>query len=307
MGLTRLQAGGHMARLDAPDLRRGASVVALLAVAAIGLRARDSLSAAGSEAAATAIRHGLLVFFGFMEGLAVLAYGMLLVMAFRRGRRKGPPEDNPPNMMIPWWARVLGGLVAIAMVTVPAVLLVLAARGHRRRPALGLGAPRRPPALVPHGAHVAADSSAWWLAGLAAVGVAAVALALSAWRRQRQQPGLSAPDERPARDRLSEAASAGAVALHSHADPRTAIIACYAIMERSLTGAGSPPAAADTPAEVLDRAFGPAHSAAAETLTGLFRQARYSDHALAEEHRTAALTALDRLRADLGEPAGAGR
>jgi hypothetical protein len=294
-----------MARLDAPDLRRGASVVTLLAVAAIGLRARASLSAAGSEAATTVFRHGLLIFFGVMEGLAVLTYGTLLVLVFRRGRRRGRPEDNPPNPLVPWWVRLLGGLVAITLVTVPVVLLVLAARGHRRSTP-GFGSPRRPPALAQHGAQVAADSSAWWLAGLAAVGVAAIALALSAWLRQRRQPALAAGGADPAPDRLSAAASAGAVALHSHADPRTAIIACYAAMERSLSGAGSPPAAADTPAEVLDRAFGLAHSAAAETLTGLFRQARYSDHVLAEEDRTAALQALDALRADLGQTSGVG-
>ncbi len=295
-----------MAKVDAPDLRRGVSVVALLAVAAIGLRARSSLSAAGSEAAATAVRHGLLVFFGVMEGLAVLAYGTLLVVVFRRSRRKrGKPEDNPPNPLIPWWARVLGGLLAIALVSVPVVLLVLAARGHRRR-TLAAGSGRPTPVLAHPGAHAVADSSAWWLAGLVAVGVVAIGLALSAWLRQRRQPALAALGEDPAPDPLSEAASAGTVALHSHADPRTAIIACYAAMEHSLSGAGSPPAAADTPAEVLDRAFGLAHSAAAETLTGLFRQARYSEHDLTEEHRTAALQALDRLRADLGQTSGVG-
>lgn len=294
-----------MARLDAPDLRRGTSVVALLAVAAIGLRARASLSGVGSEAAATAVRHGLLIFFGVMEGLAVLAYGTLLVLVFRRGRRRrGQPEDNPANLQIPWWARMLGALVAIAMISVPVVLLVLAARGHRRRSISGLGAPRRPPGLAPHAAQVAADSTAWWLAGLAAVGVAAIALALSAWLRQRRRPAFATAGSEQAPDRLSAAASAGTVALHSHADPRAAIIACYAAMEHSLSGAGSPPAVADTPAEVLDRAFGLAHSAAAETLTSLFRQARYSDHVLAEEHRAAALEALDSLRADL---VGAGR
>ena len=52
---------------------------------------------------------------------------------------------------------------------------------------------RPTPALAQHGAQAAADSSAWWLAGLAAVGVAAIALALSAWLRQRRQPALGGP------------------------------------------------------------------------------------------------------------------
>ena len=288
-----------MVRLGAQDLRRAASVIVLLAVAAIALRSRGSLSSVGNAEAATVIRHGFLVFFGFMEGLAVLAYGVVLVLVFRRIRRKGPPEDNPVNQAVPWWARLLGGLVAVAMVTVPAVLLVLAARG-RRRSTPGLGSPRRPPTLAQHGAHAAADSSTWWLAGLSAVAVAAIALVLLTSLRSRlRRPPLPAFSAERPQDRLFAAASAGALALHSDPDPRRAIIACYAAMEHSLSGAGAPPAAADTPAEVLDRAFGPAPSAPAETLTGLFRVARYSDHVLVEEHRTSALQALDALQADL--------
>lgn len=287
-----------MVRLGAQDLRRAASVIVLLAVAAIALRSRGSLSSVGNSEAATVIRHGFLVFFGFMEGLAVLAYGVVLVLVFRRIRRRGQPEDNPVNPAVPWWARVLGGLVAVAMVTVPAVLLVLAARGHRR-PTPGLGSPRRPPTLAQHGAHAAADSSAWWLAGLCAVAVAAMALVLfTSLRSRRRRPLAALGAERP-QDRLYEATAAGALALHSDPDPRRAIIACYAAMEHSLSGAGAPPAAADTPAEVLDRAFGPAPSVPAETLTGLFRRARYSDHVLVEAHRTSALQALDALRAEL--------
>jgi hypothetical protein len=291
-----------MVRLDAQDLRRAASVIVLLAVAAIALRSRGSLSSVGNSEAATAIRHGFLVFFGVLEGLAVLAYGTALILVFRRLRSRRQPEDNPANPLIPWWARVLGGLVAIAMVTVPAVLLVLAARGHRRT-TRSFGTPRPPPTLAQHGAHGAADSSTWWLAGLCAVAVAAIALALFARLRSRPSPLGAFGAERP-QDRLFAAASAGALALHSDPDPRRAIIACYAAMEQSLSGAGAPPAAADTPAEVLDRAFGPAPSAPAETLTGLFRVARYSDHVLGEEHRTSALRALGALQADLAPGTG---
>jgi hypothetical protein len=89
-------------------------------------------------------------------------------------------------------------------------------------------------------------------------------------------------------------------ALGRDEDPRAAIIGCYAAMERSMTAAGSAPVAADTPAEVLARAVsgGLARSAAAGTLTGLFREARYSDHHLQEADRAAALEALARLRDD---------
>ena len=76
-------------------------------------------------------------------------------------------------------------------------------------------------------------------------------------------------------------------------------------MEGSLASAGSPPTAADTPAEVLGRAFaaGLVCSAAGEVLTALFRRARYSEHTLAEDDRTAALSALAAVRGDLEQRA----
>jgi len=96
--------------------------------------------------------------------------------------------------------------------------------------------------------------------------------------------------------------AAGHAALTSSTDPRAAIIACYAAMERSLAGAGAAPAAADTPDEVLTRAAsgGLIRSAAAGELTGLFRQARYGHRDMAETERVAAQGALTRLQADLG-------
>ena len=89
--------------------------------------------------------------------------------------------------------------------------------------------------------------------------------------------------------------------LHQDADSRAAIVNCYAAMEDSLAAAGSPPAAADTPAEVLARASagGLLLSAAADTLTRLFRRARYSTLPVTESDRMAARDALGRLRADL--------
>ena len=76
-------------------------------------------------------------------------------------------------------------------------------------------------------------------------------------------------------------------------------------MERSLADAGAPPRMADTPAEVLSRAIasGMVRSAPAATLTGLFRQARYSSHPMTETDRTAAIDALAQVRIDLGSGA----
>ena len=69
--------------------------------------------------------------------------------------------------------------------------------------------------------------------------------------------------------------------------------------------AGSAPAAADTPAEVLTRASeaGLVRSGSAGTLTGLFRRARYSSQPMTSADSAAAAAALDQMRGDLAESA----
>jgi hypothetical protein len=124
-------------------------------------------------------------------------------------------------------------------------------------------------------------------------------------RRQALPPPPPEPDAEPDAGPLVAALAAGARVLHEDPDPRTAIIGCYAAMERSLADAGSPPRMADTPAEVLSRATasGLVRSAPASTLTGLFRRARYSSHPMTEADRAAAVDALAQVRADLGSGA----
>jgi hypothetical protein len=144
--------------------------------------------------------------------------------------------------------------------------------------------------------------SPWPLLALFAL-VALVAVALIAYRRRRAIPRATSEDASdPETAPLVAALAAGARALHEDPDPRTAIIGCYAAMERSLADAGSPPRLADTPAEVLGRATagGLVHSGWAGTLTGLFRRARYSRHPMTEADRAAAIGALAQVRADLG-------
>jgi len=129
-----------------------------------------------------------------------------------------------------------------------------------------------------------------------------VAGAVIAARRRRRPPG--ATPVRPARARegspdpgpLAEAAELGLAEVGDRSrEPREAIIACYAAMERAL--AGSPHAApreSDTPSEVLARAVDTRvlRAASATTLVELFAEARFSTHVMSEEHRLAAEQAL---------------
>jgi hypothetical protein len=78
-------------------------------------------------------------------------------------------------------------------------------------------------------------------------------------------------------------------------EPREAIIACYAAMERELTHVpGAAPLDCDTPSEVLARAVD--HHAlradSATQLVELFEEARFSPHVMNEGHRDVAVDAL---------------
>ncbi len=85
-------------------------------------------------------------------------------------------------------------------------------------------------------------------------------------------------------------------------DPREAIIACYAAMERELEKSpGATPQVSDTPSEVLARAVEhralQAHSAS--ELVELFEEARFSPHVMNEGHRADAVRALRVVQREL--------
>ena len=132
--------------------------------------------------------------------------------------------------------------------------------------------------------------------------VAAVFILAILARRRRHQDRARRPGRASGATLLAEGLAAGQDALLAGGEPRAAIIACYAAMERGFAVAGSAPAAADTPAEVLTRASaaGLVRSGSAEVLTGLFRRARYSSQPMTSADSKTAASALARMRADLG-------
>jgi hypothetical protein len=100
---------------------------------------------------------------------------------------------------------------------------------------------------------------------------------------------------------LRRAVESGRTALRTLDDAQAAIIACYVAMETSLSEAGTPRAAAETPDELLARAgrTGLLHGGAAAQLTALFYEARFSSHALPPAARDQASQALAAISADL--------
>jgi hypothetical protein len=102
---------------------------------------------------------------------------------------------------------------------------------------------------------------------------------------------------------LARAAESGLAEVEDlNREPRQAIIACYAAMERELTRfPGAVPQDFDTPAEVLARAV-EHHALAADNaaeLVNLFEEARFSPHVMNEEHRSSALRVLQLVLAEM--------
>ena len=274
-----------------------AAVAVLLVVTAVGLQARGTFARGQNQAIAGVSGAVLAIALSAAEGIAVIAF--IVVLASTRLQR--PPqaqsddEDELERLYIPWWAKTLGVLLAVAALVTPfAVLLTRKPRAIGPRPLPGgpAGGGLTRPA-------VPSPSSAWPLITGMVIAILVVLILAVLSRRRRSAP-------HPARGRAPPGRADGQPGCGQRGadrgrEPRAAIIACYAAMERGFAAAGSAPAVADTPAEVLARATraGLVRAEPAETLTGLFRRARYSTQPMTSTDSRVAADALTELRTDL--------
>ena len=186
-----------------------------------------------------------------------------------------------------------------------AVLMVLKRIGYH-----GVHIPflHHPPPPVPkiHGkpgsaANAAAQAHGHlsWIAGLGATALIAAAV-VAVWFASRT---TSQPDKvRLARaEEVSVALDESLAELRAEPDPRRAIIAAYAHMERALAAVGLPRRPAEAPLEYLARALVDlrATAASAQRLTDLFRVAKFSDHPLDAQAKEDAIAALEAVRDEL--------
>ncbi len=146
------------------------------------------------------------------------------------------------------------------------------------------------------------------LAATIALVVLSFAATILGRRRGEQSPPQPADDERPVSPPAGGADLAKATELglaeigDLRRDPREAIIACYAAMERQLEKSPSTvPQASDTPSEVLARAVARRvlQADSATELVDLFEEARFSPHVMNEDHRAGAVRALRTVQRDL--------
>jgi Domain of unknown function (DUF4129) len=315
-----------MPGIDKPTGRVVALIVLLIAVAAalrgyLPAQSRAPLAAAGGN------RTAMMVVIAALAG--TLALMAVAVIARLRDPRSGAPTAGDLSDMIgrgkvrPSWRVLLIGLGVIVAWLLIATLLARLFVPHdvSSAPAAATTTPPThgatgPPKENPQ--HHAGDMVGVLLASTVPLLLIIVAAAVVNARRRwwRSTAGLIADDhvESRAPEKRSESlVRAAEVGLAEMADlsrePREAIIACYAAMERELANVpGAVPQDFDTPTEVLARAVEhhALHADNAVQLVNLFEEARFSPHVMNEGHREVAVRVLRLVLDELAAPAGAG-
>ncbi|MCV6970232.1 DUF4129 domain-containing protein [Mycobacterium bohemicum] len=303
-----------MRGMDKPTGRVVALIV-LLIVAAAALRGYLPLHDRAVRAEPGGGRAALTFVVAALAGsLAVVA---IAVVARLRDPRAAAPKAGDLSGMLgtgggrPSWRVLLIGLGVIVAWLLIAMLLVRACAPHDVTSSVPSRSPGAPPpgqATGPPPRQAPRNDGQTTFEILLAATVFMLALLITAsviLSRRRGRAGAPAPvlDDHPESpapvapaESLARAAEVGLAAMADLSrDPREAIIACYAAMERELaTVPGAVPQEFDTPTEVLARAVR-LHALRADNairLVDLFAEARFSPHVMNEGHRDVAVGVL---------------
>ena len=304
--------------------QRVIAVITLLILAAWALRGYLPGSEPAAEQERPQSNPAALIVVVTMLSLAVAVIGYAIIARIRdRKPRKpagGAPFRRGDDRARPTWRLAL---IALAVMIGWLVLIVLLS-------SLGPHGPAQQPAATPPVADTEAnaprdDAQPRPRTGepdndtdvigylippmLVLMVLVVVGTAVASRRQRREAPNrlVTEIDETPARpaaaDSLARAAEVGLAEIGDLSrEPREAIIACYAAMERELTRVpGAVPQDCDTPSEVLARAVDrrALKPDSATELVDLFEEARFSPHVMTEAHRDAAVRVLQRVLAEL--------
>jgi Domain of unknown function (DUF4129) len=232
--------------------------------------------------------------------LAMVAAAVLAVVSLWPGRHPARPRRRPGGS----WNLILP-MAAILVVWLFRDLLGLGG-GDRDQP---------PPSTVPAASTLEAPAPPadpgvvpFLVAGLALAAMVGILVAqLVAERRRRRPPPTPA-------ERLVGLLDDTLEDLEADPDPRRAVIAAWARMERGLAAAGLPRRPAEAPFEYATRVLeasihrgtppaGPLRPGSVQRLTVLFERAKFSHHDIGPADRDEAVAALRAVRRELVEAA----
>jgi Domain of unknown function (DUF4129) len=273
--------------------------IALIGTAAVGLRAAAAMNwhfaqgPAGRQRPVTA-------------GLAAVLAVLLVALLVLRARR---PNPGQPAAVLRSALTLIVSLSLVALAIAFVISLLESRSSHKLPPSLQPTPSPSPSATPPlrglkygHTAQGGGDLGTLLIYAVLGTLFVVVILALLSLLRRHRAMIPEAPEPEPDDEAaLRDAVQAGQAALREYSDARKAIIACYAAMERGLSRAGAERGAAETPDELLARvsASGIVQGRAAERLTRLFYEARYSEHDMPDAARQAAQHSLQDIELEL--------
>ncbi len=140
-----------------------------------------------------------------------------------------------------------------------------------------------------------------WIPVLVTLALIGIAVFGAWWARRSRRRARGESGGRALAAAVAAAVDESLDDLRAEPDPRRAVIAAYARLERVLAAHGLPRRPSEAPLEYLARmlaelSVGPP---AARKLTELFERARFSQHAVGLEMKEQAITALEDVRDDL--------
>ena len=289
-----------------------AALVVLAALVAVTSRSTTSgtggiitTGSGGLHAVGTA-----LLTLGFVVWIAVT--GVLITTLWPPGlrRRKRDPDDErfePYRPEVYWWEKaIVLALPGLVFAGVIAAVILVGGHGRARSQSTSVsGALTTAPTTSSTPANPANDSAGTsgpsiTVALIAAAGIVVAAAAVLIVLRRRSRR-LWGPPGREADPAIATALEWSLDDLRSEPDPRRAVIAAYARMERLLGDHGVRRHAWEAPLEYLNRVLGRVKisDAAAQQLTGLFQEAKFSPHAVGEAERARAVEILTSIRREL--------
>ncbi len=235
--------------------------------------------------------------------------GLLAAAILYRGRlMRGQAAAKAGRRLaaMPWWAQVLA-LAAVVPLFIGQAAIVLSyileiLRNLGSRSSSGAAGNPNFQDLAP--GLAARDTTSLLIAFLVVAGLFLLMVAVVIrWRIQDRR--FAADGFNDQRTATEAAVDVSLDALRSEPDPRRAVIAAYAAMERALSGAGLGRRRSEAPMEYVRRVLTEQTRAPEEvrTVTDLFQVAKFSHHTVDEGMRSDAIDALERVRAATQRPA----
>jgi hypothetical protein len=267
-------------------------LIGVVLVAAVGVASRAHTAAAGGSTRSIShdilLEYVLLVFAAL--AIAAVPFWFYLFVSGRDDLASALPERNRH------WMRAL--LVTMGALSLVAALIMTS--GWLRRHHGSGGNPLSNLLGIAKGGSQAPQAVNFdWGPVIVVSTLAVLGLGVGIWLVRQQRRAAPRPQSLAAEVAL--VVERTLADLRAEPDPRKAVIAAYAQMERALADVGLARAPAEAPREYLGRVLPSvgARTATASRLTELFERAKFSPHAIDEAMKEDAIGALESLRDDL--------